>query len=190
MERAGWESFRGNPRRFEIGRGYLKMVSSDDSVSIQTERGFPLDPRQQSRLEMKFQVKAIPRGTNLTKKSGDDSAFRLYVAFDRGGFIGLLPPNTIGYSWTEASAPGQVVQSEHFERLRYLSVGHGLPAAGPAGTTSEGWISVTRDLAADYRRVFPEDTDGVPEVLGIVLKCDSNNTHTTAESWVSEISIR
>lgn len=186
MDRNGWTSFRGDHRHFAVGQGRLRMVSADDSVSIQTERGFPIDPRQHPTLRLRVRVTAIPRGTDLTKKTGDDAAFRLYVAFDRGGFVGLMPPNTIAYTWTESVPAGKILQSEHFERLRYMSIGHGVPAPDPSST---GWVTITRDLVADYQRVFPEDTDGIPPVLGLVLKCDSNNTHTSAEAWVSRISL-
>ncbi|MEE9383733.1 MAG: DUF3047 domain-containing protein [Nannocystaceae bacterium] len=187
MKRNGWESFRGNPRRFRVEDGHLRMVSRDDSVSIQTERGFPVDPHRYAHVTMKFQVKTLPRGTQLAKKRGDDAALRLYVAFDRGGFAGLMPPNTIAYTWTESLPVGSIVQSEHFDRLRYVSVGRGGPVGG--GDAAGMWMTVKRNLLADYRRVFPEDAGRVPDVLGMVLKCDSNNTHTTAEAWVAAIRI-
>ena len=45
--------------------------------------------------------------------------------------------------------------------------------------------TVERDLAADYRKAFPEVKQPVPPLTGILLKCDSNNTGTAGRSVVA-----
>ncbi len=177
-----WRSKRNDPGRFKIEKGRLHMLSDGDSVLIATERGFPVDPRLWPKLRMIFRIGKIPAGADLSKKNGDDSAFRVYVAFERGGGI-FSPPHTIAYTWTENLEPGRVVQSAHFKNLRYLSIGSGVPA-------SQDWITAEHNLLEDYRRLFPKHADEVPLIRGIALKCDTNNTGGSAESWLSRIELR
>lgn len=184
MEAHGWERQRGRPRLFRVDRHCLLMVSRDDSVAIGLKRGFPLQPKTWPRVRFKIRVDTLPKGTDLARKGGDDAAFRLYVAFDRGGGW-FSPPHTVAYTWTERTPVGRVIQSAHFDNLRYLSVGRGLPPKDKDGAAK--WIVIERDLAADYRLAFPEAAAPVPAISGILLKCDSNNTGTSARAAVAEV---
>ncbi len=181
MKTHGWETQRGDPRRFRVGPAGLAMVSRDDSVAIGLRRGFPIDPNTWSRLQVRVRIDRLPTGTALARKSGDDAAFRLYVAFNRddGWFH---PPHTIAYAWTESLARERIVQSAHFDQLRYLSVGKGIPRDDNGVPR---WITIERDVIADYRRVFPEADRRVPAIVGLLLKCDTNNTHGRAASTVA-----
>ena len=178
MKRHGWKSKRNSPRRFEVGDRRLHLVSRDDSVLIGTQKGLPLDPEDWPRLRFRLRVDEVPTETNLSKKSGDDAAFRLYVAFDEGGGW-LSPPNTIAYTWTEDVEPEKVVRSAHYARLRYLSVGK---------ATTKDWVTIERDLLADYRRVFGEEGE-VPDLVGFMLKCDSNDSGTSASAWLADVEL-
>lgn len=198
----GWESKRNDPRRFEVGGGRLHMVSEKDSVMIGTERGFPVKVTEWPRARFRLRIGKTPVGTDLAKKSGDDAAFRLYVAFERGGGL-FSPPNTLAYTWTEKTDGEAVIRSPHFGNLRYLSIGKGVPAAEDkkegekksAGkdekdaANPDGWMTVERNVAADYRLAFPDDKGEVPDLKGVMLKCDSNDTGTSAEAWVSTVEL-
>ena len=187
MKLHGWKSKRNSPRRFWLADGRMHLVSRDDSVLIGTRKGLPLDPEAWPRLRLRLRVDEIPTGTQLSKKSGDDAAFRVYVAFDRGGGL-FSPPNTIAYTWSENLAPETLVQSAHYKRLRYLSIGRGV-TTGEHGADSDGWVTVERNLLEDYRRVFGEDGGEVPDLVGIMLKCDSNNTGTAASAWLADLEL-
>jgi hypothetical protein len=182
MKENGWETQRGNPSRFRVGGGQLLMVSQKDSVAVGLRGGFPIKTADWSRLRFRFRVSKLPRGTDLTKKAADDAAFRLFIAFDRDKGL-LRPPHTIAYAWTENVEAGKVIKSEHFKNLRYISLGKGLPA------DPNQWITVERDLVADYRRVFPEADSSVPDLSGLLLKCDSNHTGTDAQSSVAFVEL-
>lgn len=175
MSANGWASKREDPKEWRLEPGVLHMLSHGDSVLIGTERGFP---RPATRLRMTFKVGAVPRGTDLTRNSGDDAAFRVYVAFDKGGGI-FSPPNSIAYTWTEREAAGTLIKSGHFSNLFYVSMGSG---------ATPGYVTVEADLAADYRRAFPKDA-AVPALKGLLLKCDSNDTKTSAEAWLKSVEL-
>ena len=158
------------------------MVSRNDSVAIGNKDDFPIDVRQWPRLRFRFRVGELPKNTDLRKKATDDAAFRIFIAFDRGkGLFG--PPHTIGYAWTRSHEPGQVITSGHFKNMRYVSIGKGMPAKPGE------WITIERDLATDYRLVFPEAKGGVPALAGVLLKCDSNHTRSSASSEVAFVEL-
>jgi len=185
MKRHEWTSKRNSPRKFVLEKGRLHLVSDDDSVLIGTEEGLPLDPAAWPRLRFRLRVDEVPTGTDLTKKSGDDAAFRIYVAFDEGGGW-LSPPDTIAYTWTEDVAPETLIQSAHYGRVRYLSLGRGITTGVDA--RDDGWITIERDLAADYRRAF--DAEGkVPDLVGFMLKCDTNDTGSSASAWLMDLEL-
>jgi len=201
MKDSDWESRRDDPSKLEVADGRLHLVSERDSIMIGTKSGFPIDPKEWPRLRMKIRVDKNPEGADVSKTSGDDAAFRLYVGFDRGGGL-ISPPNTIAYTWTDSMTEGVFIESPHFKQLRYASIGRGVTtdtkaekgkdkkaeakeASGKKEGEEPGWVVVERNLLEDYQRAFPADKKGVPAVTGIVLKTDSNNTKTSAEAWVS-----
>lgn len=180
MTAGGWRSKRDEPRGWAIADGRLRLVSVRNSALIGTDKGFPIAIGPTARLRVSLKVKTVPRGTDLSRKSGDDAAFRVYLAFDRGGGI-IAPPNTIAYAWTEKDDAGALIPSAYFPNLRYVSLGKGI-------TRQDRWTVVERDLAADYRRAFPNET-GLPRLKAVMLKCDSNDTKTAAESALSSIEL-
>lgn len=180
MSSEGWQSKREDPGRWEVGDGALHMVSDGDSVLIGTEKGFPRDVRATPRLRMTFRVKTVPHGTDLSRNSGDDAAFRVYAAFDKGGGV-FSPPNSIAYTWTEHDDAGVVIKSGHFSNLFYISLGKG-------PTPGTDWVVAERDLTADYRRAFPKDS-ALPALKGLLLKCDSNDTKTSGEAWIRSVEL-
>lgn len=180
MKEGGWQSKRDRPSGWEIEGGALRLVSDGNSALIGTEKGFPLDAGAAPRLRVTLKVKAVPRGSDLSRKSGDDAALRVYLAFDRGGGM-LKPPNTLAYAWTEKDDAGTMIRSAHYPNLYYVSLGKG-------ATPQDRWTVAERDLAADYRRAFPDDP-ALPPLKGLMLKCDSNDTKTTAESALASIEL-
>lgn len=180
MKAGGWQSKRDRPSGWEISGGSLRLVSEGNSALIGTENGFPLDAGAAPRLRVTLKVKTVPRGSDLSRKSGDDAALRVYVAFDRGGGM-LKPPNTIAYAWTEKDEAGTLIRSAHYPNLYYISLGKG-------PTPQDRWTVAERDLAADYRRAFPNE-NGLPRLKALMLKCDSNDTKTTAESALASIEL-
>ena len=122
MKRHGWKSKRNSPKRFEVGEGRLRLVSRDDSVLIGTQEGLPLDPEDWPRLRFRLRVDEVPTETDLARKSGDDAAFRIYVAFDEGGGW-FRPPNTLAYIWTEGPRPRRLHAEVRQQRHGHVRVG-------------------------------------------------------------------
>jgi len=185
MKHNAWASKRHSPEHFEIGNGRMRLVSHADSVMIGTKRGFPVDPNRFSRIRFTIRVDQNPTGTDPSKKSGDDAAFRLYVAFDRGGGF-LTPPNSIAYCWTEKPVGPGPTTSPYYDSIRNLAIGHGR-SRGKDG--APGFVTIERDLLADYKTCFPEDDQAIPMLAGVMVKCDANNTRTSAEAWLTRLEL-
>lgn len=180
MAAEGWESKREDPGSWALEGGALHMAGKGDSVLIGTERGFPRAVSPGARLRVTLKVKTTPRGTDLAKKSGDDAALRVYVAFDKGGGL-FSPQNTVAYAWTEREPAGTLIRSAHFANLNYVSIGHG-------PTPGADWVTLDCDLAADYKRAFPKDS-ALPRLKGLLIKSDSNDTKTSAEAWLKSVEL-
>ncbi|MBI3098998.1 MAG: DUF3047 domain-containing protein [Planctomycetes bacterium] len=182
MKAGQWVEKRGRAGNFKVEEEALHLVSEDDSVLIGTGRGFPIDPSKTSLLAFECKVTVLPGGTDLTKADSDDCAFRVYVAFDHGRSL-LGVPDTIAYAWSENEAVDSLVQSEHFDNLKYIPVVQGKAKLGE-------WVTVERDVAADYARAFGVARERVPPVGGIALKIDTNNLKGKAESFVRRVEFR
>ena len=177
LKQNDWKSKRHNPARFEVGEGVLKMVSRDDSVMIGTEKGFPLDAANWPRIRLQFQVTKTPVGTDLTRKSGDDAALRVFLGFGQPkGFF--RPPISLAYAWTEDVPEGTIITSPHFSYVKVISIGEG---------TTDQWVTIERDLVKDFRAAFPGEE--LLPLTGILLKCDSNNTGTSAEARIRSVEL-
>lgn len=178
LKAGAWEVDRHSPKHWTVADGALHMVSSGDSVMIHTERGFPYDPGEYPMVHFEVKVDALPAGADNSKSGKDDSAFRLFFSFDTSG----TPPKTVGYGWTWNDPLDAVVTSGHFKNVKVVVIAAGADQLG-------AWLTIDRDLAADYRRCFGDGP--VPKVKAVALKCDTNDlAKTRAESWVRAVSAR
>lgn len=177
LQSAGWEEQRGSARRWYITNGVLHTIQNDDSTAIGTKRGFPISAKKFPMLQFEFKVTELPRGADLHKKATEDSALRIFVAFDKGGGV-FSPPNTLGYAFGEKEEINKVITSERFDQVKYIPV-----AKAPDGLGR--WITVERNLIADYAGAF--GTRNVPAIRAVVIKSDANNTETRARAQVRAI---
>jgi hypothetical protein len=170
-----WEEQRGNAKNYVVKDRTLFMRSRDASTVIGKKyKKTPIDPRIYPSIEFRARVDEIPPGGDVTTKKKDDSAFRLFVLFDRGGRL-FSPPETIGYVWNSAGGEGAIGNSGRFDQVKYIAIGSGSDRLGE-------WIVFKRNVLEDYRMLF--GTDDVPVIKGIALKCDTNHTKSKAASAI------
>lgn len=178
MKANGWQEQRGDADRWRIADGALHTRQREDSTTIGTERGFPVDPKAAPRIRIRFKVTAWPKKGDLRRKSTEDAALRVFVIFDRGGGL-LSPPDTLGYAFASTNPVGKTITSQRFDNVKYI------PVAGPAGYDG-GWIEVERDLVADYTAAFGK---APPRIKAIGIKSDGNNTDAEAGAVIDRIEI-
>jgi hypothetical protein len=176
----GWEVQRGRPDPFIVKEKTLFMQNTDASTAIGVKFKEKIDPRNYPEIEFRARVDEIPPASNVTVRNIDDSAFRLFVLFDKGGWI-LSPPQTIGYVWDSTKQVGSTGRSATFGKVRYIVIGSGKEGLGE-------WKEYRRNILEDYKLLF--DSSNVPKIQAIGLKCDSNHSNGRAASAIQWIRLR
>ena len=168
-------------------------AESNESASGLT-KVIRFDPKKYPYLSWRWKVnKAIP-GTNVTKKSGDDYAARIYVMFDydvkdlpeaeqsRIGwykfFNGKLPPlATINYIWANKTDVGNIVSSAYTSRVKMVTLKN-------KDSALQKWHVEERNIYEDYKKAFGEEPK---EVISLAIMTDTDNTKSMAESYFGDI---
>lgn len=176
----GWEVQRGQPDTFRIKEETLFMENTDASTAIGVKFDKKIDPRKYPEIEFRARVDEIPPASNVTVRQIDDSAFRLFVLFDKGGWV-LSPPQTIGYVWDTTKEVGSTGRSATFGKVRYIVIGSGRNGLGE-------WKEYRRNILEDYKLLF--ESSDVPKIQAIGLKCDSNHSNGQAASAIQWIRLR
>lgn len=107
------------------------------------------------------------RPGDARKKSGDDYPARIYVAFefqpDKAGFFERakrktvevmfgesLPGNALNYIWANRLPEQSIVANAFTDQTMMVAVNSGPEQTGE-------WVTVERDIVADYREAFGEN---------------------------------
>jgi hypothetical protein len=101
------------------------------------------------------------------------------VTFPR--FPTALRSRIIGYVWDTSAPAGAVVKSTSGTLVTYVVVRSGEADIGR-------WVVETRNVHNDDKRLYGEDPAEDARVVSIAI--DSNDTHSTAESYIGEIFFR
>jgi hypothetical protein len=104
---------------------------------------------------------------------------RTRMMFDLMQNLSGEPPPfaTLMYVWDSQAEVGSVVLNKRSDRIRKIVLESGPTHLGQ-------WRSYERDVRADYRRAFGEDSGAL---IGLAVMTDSDNTQSRAEAWYGEI---
>jgi hypothetical protein len=161
----------------ESPKQVLHLRSQNEGSTISKE--IKVDLREFPVLEWRWKVAVLPTGGDSRKKATDDQAAQLYVVFPR--FPQAVRSRIIGYVWDSTAPAGTTVRSEKTGTVTYVIVRSGSTGLGK-------WITETRNVAEDYKRIYGEDPS---EPAGAVsISIDSNDTGSSAESYIGEIVFR
>jgi len=178
LKQTRWKEQKGKADLFSIKDKTLFMLSDNTSTTIGTKFKKKVKTSEYPEIEFRYLVEKLPQGTNVTVKDRDDAAFRLFVLFDKGGILSVTPPHTIGYVWDTSMGKGETGRAATFGQVRYIVIGSGNEGLGE-------WHICRRNLQDDYKLLF--ETDKVPKIKAIGLKCDSNHSHTSSASAIQWI---
>jgi len=152
----------------------LHMKSSNEGSTINKE--LKLDLKPNCTLQWRWKAVTLPKGGDSRKKDTDDQGIQLYVTFPR--FPQAVRSRIIGYVWDTTAPVGTIVKSEKAGTVTYVVVKSGTDGLGQ-------WHTESRNVCEDYKKIYSEDLN---EPLGAVsVAIDSNDTKSTAESYVGEI---
>ena len=135
----------------------------------------------------------VARG-DMTKKSGDDYAARLYVAFDmpdsamsagtrfklgiaRRLFGGNVPDAALNYVWDNRNPVGTRRKSAYTDRATLIVAETGTMRAGT-------WVTERVDVAADFAAAF-DNRPGMP--IQIAIASDTDNTDSIARAAFADL---
>jgi len=173
----------------------IKVIKaeSNESASGLTKK-ISFNPKEYPYLSWRWKVnKAIP-GTDVTSKSGDDYAARIYVMFKYDlkdlseseqsrinwykFFNGKLPPlATLNYIWANKMAVWNIVSSPYTDRVKMVILKN-------KESTLHEWHIEERNVYEDYKNAFGEEPK---DVISIAIMTDTDNTSATAETYFGDI---
>jgi hypothetical protein len=155
----------------------LHMKSNGDSSTINKE--VKIDCKDYQVLQWSWKVVELPRGADARKKATDDEAAQIYVTFPR--FPSAVRSRIIGYIWDTTAPAGSMFKSQKAGLVTYVVVRSGETELGK-------WLTESRNVCQDYKKIFGEDPDEKIEALSIGI--DSDDTRSRAEAYFGEILFR
>ena len=148
-------------------------------------------------LAWRWKVERVLKTADAQKKSGDDFAARVYVAFkydpesagawERAKYgaakklYGKYPPKgALNYVWDNRLPAGSRFNNPYSDRAKMIVVRSGPEKAGQ-------WVSEEADVYSDYRALFGEEP---PEIAFIAVMCDTDNTGESATAYFDDIVLK
>lgn len=196
----GWQSLKPAPKAADTK---YSLVVDDGVVVLKAEANksmsglshpIRVDLRQTPLMRWRWKISSPVKSADMSKKSGDDYAARIYVMFDypadklsfttrlklnmAAALYGQnIPTAALNYVWDNRYPVGTIQANTYTDRARMLVLQSGANKAGE-------WQMETRDLAADFKLAFGEDA---PDVVAIALASDTDNTGEVVTAWYGDI---
>ena len=180
----GWEKQQWGTPKYDFviaeqdGRRVLHMKSKDEGSTIAKDVKGKIDLKNTPILEWSWKAVVLPHGANSCKQAIDDQAAQVFVAWPR--FPEAVRSQIIGYVWDTTAPVGTTCKSEKTGTVTYIVLRSG------AGELNK-WVTERRNVREDFKKLFGEDADN-PDAVSISI--DSNDTKSTAESFVGPIRFR
>jgi hypothetical protein len=187
----------------------LADVQGERALKVSTRASYgtwvhDLNNAEPGRLQWRWRLdQALTGGKGLADiltKAGDDAALKVCVMFDhpldRVPFVERtllriarslsgedLPAATLCYVWDSVHPAGLQGPNPYTPRVRFIT----LQGKG-AGLAQ--WQTETRDVAADFAKLFAEEWPAgaaVPKVRAVLVGADSDNTGAESVGWVKAL---
>lgn len=137
------------------------------------------------------------RDADIATKAGDDDALKVCVMFDQPldempfferAALQLarvttstdLPAATVCYLWDSRYPAGRTGANPYSARVRYIVL------RGPDAPLAR-WQDERRDVAADFKRLFGNESPQVPPLLAVLVGADSDNTHGSSVGYIAAL---
>ena len=188
------------PTRFSVvdlgGARVLKVEANDSYGNL--VHGLHVQLGERAVLSWRWRVDQLVADADLRTKSGDDSPAKLCVffAFDTAKLslaertrLALaqsisgqeVPGETLCYVWDNKLPVDTAITNAFTKRIRMIVLDSGSAKLGQ-------WVAQRRNVVADYQRLFGDESEGkVPEVVGVAISADADNTHQRALSYFGDV---
>ena len=184
------------PTRYQVaivaGKVAVEAIV-DRSMSLLT-RPISVDLAKTPVICWRWYVDGPVRKADMTRRSGDDYAARLYIAFDmpdealsqatklklrmaRGLFGKNIPDAAVVYVWDNKHSVGTARKSSYTDRSQ-------LVVAETGSVRARVWVSERADLASDFARAFDRQP-GKP--IQLAVAADGDNTNSSGRAAFADI---
>lgn len=156
-------------------------------------RPLQVDLAKSPMLCWRWRIDAPLKSADMTQKSGDDYAARVYLSFEvpadtlsLGTRLGLslartlrgdqVPDAAVNYIWDNRHPAGTWQPNAYTDRARMLVLRTGGAEAGR-------WVGERRDVAADFQRAFGHAPS---RLTGMAIASDTDNTGEEARAGFAD----
>ncbi|MBI2204545.1 MAG: DUF3047 domain-containing protein [Candidatus Rokubacteria bacterium] len=180
----GWEGQKWGQPAYDFavatddGRKVIHLKSRDEGSTISKDIKGKINLKDTPILEWSWKAVVLPKGGDSRRKELDDQAVQVFVTWPR--FPEMVRSRIIGYVWDTSAPAGTIAKSEKTGTVTYVVVRSG---AGELGK----WFTERRNVREDFRKIYGEEPDN-PAAVSIAI--DSNDTKSTAESFVGPIAFK
>jgi hypothetical protein len=183
----------------ELDGVHVMKVDADRSYG-HLVHALQLHPSDSATLAWRWRVDQLVADADIRTKAGDDAAAKLCVMFDlpldklsfgdrttlrlaRAALGEDLPTQTLCYVWDNKLPAGTHLINAFTRRIRFIVLQSG------AAKLSQ-WVSESRDVVADYRVLFADEARAsVPEIIGVALTADADNTRGRGLAYFGDIKL-
>lgn len=170
-------------------------ATTDNSASGLIAR-VSVEPGDSLILRWRWKVSNVFEQGDARRRDGDDYPARIYVAFEfepeEAGFFERarrkavevvfgeeLPGNALNYIWANQLPVGEMVANPFTDTTMMVAVNSGADTTG-------SWVTVERDIVADYKEAFGRTP---PKLAGVAIMSDSDNTGESATAWYGDVQL-
>ena len=183
----------------ELAGAHVLKVEAEDSYG-NLVHALHAQVGASSTIAWRWRVDKLIDEADIKTRPGDDSAAKLCVffAFDTAKLslgertrLGIaqsvtgqdVPGETLCYVWDNKLPPDTGLVNAFTKRIRFIVLESGSAKLGQ-------WVTARRNLVADYQRMFGDESDGkVPEVIGVAVSADADNTHGHGLSYFGDVTL-
>jgi hypothetical protein len=183
----------------ELGGARVLKVEADESYG-NLVHGLHVNVGERSSLAWRWRVDKLIDDADIKTRAGDDSAAKLCVffAFDAAKLsfgerakLAIahsttgqdVPTETLCYVWDNKLPVDTGLANAFTRRIRFIVLQSGTSKLAQ-------WQSQRRNVVADYQRMFADESEGkVPEVVGVAVSADADNTHGHGLAYFGDITL-
>lgn len=177
----GWdlEVFQDHPQitlePLKDGQFGIRLVSEESSFGLY--KSVEVDLKEFPILSWRWRVDRLPTAGDARKKSKNDQAAQVYVAFHTS-MIQLRNP-VIGYLWDSNAPPGTVADGyAPVTPIKVVVLRSGKQQMGK-------WVQERRNVAEDYMRLFGKNS--LPKVGRVAIWINTQHTKSTAQASFTDL---
>jgi hypothetical protein len=180
------------------GRPALKIEANESYGTLGHRLGADAPPART--LAWKWRVDQPIPNADLQRRGGDDTAVKVCAMYDEpddkvpaSEHVPLalarlqagtkLPAAAVCYVWDSQLPAGTVLPNAFTRRVRYIVL---RSKESPLAS----WAEESRDLHADFLKLFGNETSVVPPLVAIEIGGDTDNTRSHSLAYVADIELR